>query len=236
MQPCDLTNQAVQRAAAMAADKIQAGLKAARIRARRGPGSGYSTSIASAFAAGIGAISGHHVRLVRSRGEAHEISPRGSCCLAASQTLTEAGQRQRSSIDPGAGAAGAAGGALATAFGGRAASPVSDGAGGPGPVRPSERFALLRERRVVDPSRRGAFVDAFKPRFSDDGSGQASRHWQQAGRSSFADEVRRSLGRSSFVDACYDHTVRGPTRALSPNLDPSHTRASLAARWRPPRG
>ena len=183
-----LKNQAVQRAAALAADKIQAGLEAARVRPRRGSGSGYSTSIAAAFAAGIGA------------------SRRGS------QASTEAGQSLRSSFGPGAADA------AIVAETSEDAPPAFMGRRHSMGAATGRRASFVdavdaccdltgRGRRAScahasDGSSRpscASSVDAFKPRFSGEGSGGPSL-------------------RSSFVDACYDHAVRGPTRTLSLNL------------------
>ncbi len=177
-----LKNQAVQRAAALAADKIQAGLEAARVRPRRGSGSGYSTSIAAAFAAGIGA------------------SRRGS------QASTEAGQSLRSSFGPGAADA------AIVAETSEDAPPAFMGRRHSMGAATGRRASFVdavdaccdltgRGRRAScahasDGSSRpscASSVDAFKPRFSGEGSGGPSL-------------------RSSFVDACYDHAVRGPTR------------------------
>ena len=239
-----LKNQAVQRAAALAADKIRAGLEAARVRPRRGSGSGYSTSIAAAFAAGIGASR----RGSQAPTEAGQSLRSSFGPGAASQAPTEAGQSLRSSFGPGAAsqAPTEAGQSLRSSFGPSAVDaadttdPIewqraADAAGVAGNSEDAPAAFMGRRHSMgattgrrasfvgavdacCDLTGRGrrtscahasdgasrpscaSFVDAFKPRFSGEGSGGPSL-------------------RSSFVDACYDHAVRGPTRTLSPNLD-----------------
>ena len=217
-----LKNQAVQRAAALAADKIQAGLEAARVRPRRGSGSGYSTSIAAAFAAGIGASRrGSQAPTEAGRSLRSSFGPG-----AASQAPTEAGQSLRSSFGPGAAsqASTEAGQSLRSSFGPGAADAaiVAETSEDAPPAFTGRRHSMGaatgrrasfvdavdaccdltgRGRRAScahasDGSSRpscASSVDAFKPRFSGEGSGGPSL-------------------RSSFVDACYDHAVRGPTR------------------------
>ena len=197
-----LKNQAVQRAAALAADKIRAGLEAARVRPRRGSGSGYSTSIAAAFAAGIGASRrGSQAPTEAGRSLRSSFGPG-----AASQAPTEAGQSLRSSFGPGAADA------AIVAETSEDAPPAFTGRRHSMGAATGRRASFVdavdaccdltgRGRRAScahasDGSSRpscASSVDAFKPRFSGEGSGGPSL-------------------RSSFVDACYDHAVRGPTR------------------------
>ena len=219
-----LKNQAVQRAAALAADKIQAGLEAARVRPRRGSGSGYSTSIAAAFAAGIGASRrGSQAPTEAGRSLRSSFGPG-----AASQASTEAGQSLRSSFGPSAADAADTTDPIEWQRAADAADVVGNSEDAPAAFmgrRHSMGATTGRRASFVgavdaccDLPGRGrrascahasdgasrpscaSFVDAFKPRFSGEGSGGPSL-------------------RSSFVDACYDHAVRGPTRTLSPNLD-----------------
>ena len=219
-----LKNQAVQRAAALAADKIRAGLEAARVRPRRGSGSGYSTSIAAAFAAGIGASRrGSQAPTEAGRSLRSSFGPG-----AASQAPTEAGQSLRSSFGPSAVDAADTTDPIEWQRAADAADVVGNSEDAPAAFmgrRHSMGATTGRRASFVgavdaccDLPGRGrrascahasdgasrpscaSFVDAFKPRFSGEGSGGPSL-------------------RSSFVDACYDHAVRGPTRTLSPNLD-----------------
>ena len=181
-----LKNQAVQRAAALAADRIRAGLEGRHFAGRAG--SGYSTPIAAAFAAGISA----------SRRD--------------SQASTEAGQSLRSS------------------FG----TPCV--AEAPEDAPPAQRSRWRRHSMGAVPGRRTSFTDAVDAvcnltgrarrascssciHASDGSSRPSSAPFVEAfkPRSSAEGSGGPSL-RSSFVDACYDHAVRGPTRTLSPNL------------------
>ena len=202
-----LKNQAKQRAAALAADKIQAGLEAARIQPRRGSNSNSSTSIAAAFATSIGALRrGSQASTEASQSLRSSFGPG-----AASQASTEAGQSLRSSFGPGATDAAVEAEtsedvplvfsgrrhSMGAATGRRAS--FADAVDACCGLTGRGRRASCAHATDVSSRPPTSFVDAFKPRFSGEGSGGPSL-------------------RSSFVDACYDHEVRGPTRTLSPSL------------------